>query len=162
MRRRALGALLVLVWVLLWDRFTIGQLLAGAAVAAAVLALLRPSEGDTQVRIPFRPVALVRLGAWFGHQVILSNLQVARAALFPRKHVRPGVVRIPLSTRSPQLAALIANLTALSPGMQPVGTDDSPAIEVHVLTLDTDARAIISRLEELVFAAFGTEPEEAA
>lgn len=162
MRRRALAVSIVAVWTLLWDGFTIGQLLAGVVVASVLLLVLGPPDGNAQVAVPFRPIALVRLGLWFVKQVIVSNVQVARAALFPRRYVRPGVVRVALRTDSPQLAALIANLTALSPGMQPIGgTDDPPSIDVHVLILESDdhARAIVSRLEDLVVAAFGTNAE---
>lgn len=165
MRRRALSLLIVVVWVLLWDGFTVGQLLAGIAVAVVLLALLRPPDSNRQVRVPFRPLAVARLARWFVYQVVISNAQVARAALRPGRHVRPGVVRVPLRTRSPQLAALIANLAALSPGMQPIGsTDDPPSIDVHVLILESDdqARAVVRRLEDLVVAAFGTDDERFA
>lgn len=162
MKRRALAVLLVIVWILLWDQFTIGHVVLGGVVTAALLAVLRPPEGGDQIRVPTRPVAIARLAVWFGRQVVLSNVQVARAALFPRRYVRPGVIRVPLRTRSPQLAALIANLTALSPGMQPIGnTDEPPSLDVHVLTLgsDADARAIVTHLEDLVLAAFGAEED---
>ena len=162
MRRRTFAVLLVLVWVLLWDQFTIGHVVLGGVVTAALLAVLRPPEGGGQIRVPIRPLAIARLGLWFAHQVVLSNVQVAKATLFPRRYVRPGVIRVPLRTGSPQLAALIANLTALSPGMQPIGnTDEPPSLDVHVLTLvsDADAQAIVTRLEDLVVAAFGTEED---
>lgn len=162
MRRRALAVLLVVVWVLLWDQFTLGHVVLGGVVTAALLTVLRPPEGDDQIRVPIRPVAIARLVLWFTRQVVLSNVQVARAALFPSRHVRPGVIRVPLRTHSPQLAALVANLTALSPGMQPIGnTDEPPSLDVHVLTLvsDADACAIVTRLEDLVLAAFGTEED---
>ena len=164
MRRRGLAVLLVVVWVLLWDRFTVGHLLAGAVVAAVLLAVLRPPDGTDQVPVPLRPLAIARLAAWFGSQVVRSNLQVAGAALFPGR-VRPGVVRVPLRTSSPQLSALVANLTALSPGMQPVGsTEDPPSIDVHVLILRSEerSRAVVLRLEELVEAAFGVADGDGA
>lgn len=162
MRRWSFALVLVLVWVLLWDEFSVGHVVLGSVVTVALLAVLRPPEGDEQVRVPTRPLAIVHLGLWFARQVVLSNVQVARAALFPRRYVQPGVIRVPLRTHSPQLAALVANMTALSPGMQPVGsTADPPSIDVHVLTLvsDEEACAIVKRLEDLVVAAFGTEEE---
>jgi multisubunit Na+/H+ antiporter MnhE subunit len=67
------------------------------------------------------------------------------------------VVRVPLRTTSPTLAALVANTTALTPGMQPVGTHGDPfAIEIHVLSL-TDVghvEATVQHLEDLIRAAF--------
>ena len=165
MRRGPLAVLLVVVWVLLWDRLTIGQLLAGIFVAAVLLAVLRPAEGNAQVVIPFRPLALVRLGSWFARQFVASNVQVARASLFPGRYVRPGIIRVPLRVDSPQLAALVANITALSPGMQPVGgTDAPPSIDVHILSLESEeaAAAIVRKLEDLVLAAFGPAHAEVA
>ncbi|MGD9750123.1 MAG: Na+/H+ antiporter subunit E [Acidimicrobiia bacterium] len=157
MRRPALGALLVLVWVLLWDRLTVGQVLAGMVVAAALLAVLRPPASRAGALSRPRAAALVRLFVWFAGQFAVSNLQVARAALWPGRYVRPGVVRVPLHTRSGELIAFIANATALSPGMQPIGTHDEPPwIDVHVLTLRTpeEAIAFVHRLEGLLLAAF--------
>src|SRR5690606_29935415 len=80
MRRPALGALLVLVWVLLWDRLTVGQVLAGMVVAAALLAVLRPPASGAGALSRPRAAALVRLFVWFAGQFAVSNLQVARAA----------------------------------------------------------------------------------
>lgn len=163
MKRLGLFALLVAVWVLLWDRVTLGQVLGGALVGGAlILVLQRPASGA--VVAPTRPLTLARLMLWFAGQFLTSNLQVARAALLPR-YVRPGVVRVELTTRSSQLLALVANITALTPGMQPIAIhEDPPSIDVHVLTLDApdDARALVHHLEQLVLDAFPHEAEEGA
>jgi multicomponent Na+:H+ antiporter subunit E len=156
MRRLALGVVLVAVWLLLWDEVTWGQLVAGIAVAALLLLLL-PGAPKGSAHVAVRPVAVLRLVAWFCWQFVISNAQVVRAVLFPRRWVRTGVVRVPLRTTSPTLAALVANTTALTPGMQPVGTHEDPfAIEIHVLSL-TDVghvEATVQHLEDLIRAAF--------
>jgi multicomponent Na+:H+ antiporter subunit E len=164
MRRLALGVVLVVVWLLLWDSPTWGQLAAGSAVAAIVLALVPTGDGGSRLTIPVRPLATLHLVMWFVHQFVVSNLQVVRAALFPKRWVRPGVVRVDLHTHSTTLAALVSNITALTPGLQPVdSTMDPPTIDVHVLSLisEDDVRDMVLRLEELVLAAFG-EPSPAA
>ncbi len=158
MRHRSVAVLLVVIWVLLWDDFTLGHLLAGVLVAASLLVVLRPQAGGTREAVPFRPIAIARLSLWFARQVVVSNLQVARATLFPVRYVRSGVVRVELRTDSAELAALIANLTALSPGMQPIGGTIEPmSMDVHVLTLDSEeeAKALVRSLEDRVLAAFG-------
>lgn len=163
MKRVGLFTLLVVVWVLLWDRITVGQVLAGAVVSGALLLVLRRPPGAS-VATPTRPLAVARLGWWFAGQFVTSNLLVARAALLPR-YVRPGVVRVELHTRSDELVALVANITALSPGMQPIAIhQDPPSIDVHVLTLDDPgaAAALVLHLEELVLAAFSSESDEVA
>jgi multicomponent Na+:H+ antiporter subunit E len=158
MRRLALWALLVAVWVLLWDRVTVGQVLAGAAVAALVLLVLPTPPAGTVSSVPVRPVATLRLLGWFTVQFVVSNFQVARASLLPRRYVRTGVVRVELRRASPTLAALVSNLCALSPGLQPVDASGDPlTLHVHVLMLrsEEEAQAFVHHLEELVLAAFG-------
>jgi multicomponent Na+:H+ antiporter subunit E len=159
MRRLALAAVLVVAWLLLWDSPTLGQLIAGSAVAATLLFLLPTGESRSRLAIPVRPVATVRLVVWFTWQFLISNYQVAHAAIFP-KRVRVGVVRVELRTTSATLAALVSNITALTPGLQPVdSSSDPPSIDVHVLTLtsEPELRALVHRLEELVLAAFGED-----
>jgi multicomponent Na+:H+ antiporter subunit E len=156
MRRAPLAAVLVVVWLLLWDEITPNQVLAGIVVSGVLLILL-PGVPKGAKRLVVRPLALVRLVGWFGVQFVVSNAQVVRAVLFPRRWVRTGVVRVELRTTSPTLAALVANTTALAPGMQPVGTEERPfAIQVHVLSL-TDVEQIeatVQHLERLIRAAF--------
>jgi multicomponent Na+:H+ antiporter subunit E len=164
MRRLLLGAILVLVWMLLWDEFTWGQLVAGSTVAVVLLALLPTAEAQRRLAIPvLRPIAALHLAAWFTLQFVISNFQVVRAALWPGRWVRPGVIRVDLHTTSPTLAALVSNITALTPGMQPVDArPDPPALYVHVLTLTSEegSIAMVHRLEALVLAAFGGELDE--
>lgn len=161
MRRLALAAVLVVVWMLLWKAPTWGELAAGVAVAAILLALVPPGSSGSRLAIPVRPLATLRLVVWFVGQFVVSNLQVVRAALFPKRWVKVGVVRVDLHTTSATLAALVSNITALAPGMQPVDTStDPPSIDVHVLSLrsEDDVREMVQRLETLVLAAFGEAP----
>jgi multicomponent Na+:H+ antiporter subunit E len=109
------------------------------------------------VRLTFRPIPFLHLFVWFVRQFLLSNLLVARAVLFPGRWVHREVVHVELRSTSPTLAALVSNITALTPGMQPVdGRPDGSAIDVHVLSLvsEESVRDIVQRLEELVLAAF--------
>ena len=157
MRRTALGAALVVVWLLLWDHPSWGLLVSGVAVVAIMLVALRPSASDPADRLIVRPAAVARLLVWFTWQFILSNVYVARAVLFPSRWVRAGVIRVDLHTDSPTLVALVSNATAVTPGMQPVDTEsDLGAISIHVLYLTSvkDTQAVIWRLEERIRRAF--------
>lgn len=161
MRRLALAAVLVAVWLLLWDSLSAARILSGVVVAVVVLVLLPSAGTETHGFLPVRPLAALHLLAWFSWQFLMSNLQVVRAALLPGRWVRPGVVGVRLRTSSATLAALVSNITALTPGMQPVdGTPDAPyTISIHVLSLagtsEDEVKAIVHRLEDLVLAAFG-------
>lgn len=158
MRRLLFGLVLVGVWVLLWDGFTWGQVVAGVVVAAGLMLILpRPTPTPSSDRMTFRPLPALRLLTWFIWQFLLSNFSVARAVLFPRRWVNTGVVHVELRSTSPTLAALVSNITALTPGMQPVdGRPDGSALDIHVLSLRSDdtVRRVVQRLEALVLAAF--------
>ena len=108
-------------------------------------------------RLTLRPVPALRLLAWFVWQFLLSNLSVARAVLFPGRWVNTGVVHVELRSTSPTLAALVSNLTALTPGMQPVdGRPDGSALDIHVLSLrDDDTVRRVVRAGLPVIAAGG-------
>jgi multicomponent Na+:H+ antiporter subunit E len=167
MRRLAFGVVLVAVWVLLWEGFTWGQVVAGVVVASGLLLLLpTPTPSPGAARLTLRPLPALRLLAWFVWQFLLSNLSVARAVLFPGRWVNTGVVHVELRSTSPTLAALVSNLTALTPGMQPVdGRPDGSALDIHILSLrdDDSVRRVVQRLEGLVLAAFdpsaGADPD---
>ena len=158
MRRLLFGLVLVAIWVLLWEHFTWGQLAAGVVVAAGLLVLLpSPPTSPGARRLTFRPLAVLHLFGWFVWQFTISNLLVARAVLLPARWVHTGVVHVELRSTSPTLAALVSNLTALTPGMQPVdGRPDGSALDVHVLSLVSEdaVRQVVQRLEGLVLAAF--------
>lgn len=159
MRRLALAAVLVAVWLLLWDSISAVRVISGVILAVGLLVVLPSTGTETDGFLPVRPLAALHLLGWFLWQFLISILQVARAALLPGRWVRPGVVGVQLRTSSATLTALVSNITALTPGMQPVdGTPEPPfTIHIHVLSLTSEEQvhAIVHRLEDLVLAAFG-------
>lgn len=165
MRRLVLAAALVVVWLLLAQAVTWGELIAGIVVSVALVVLLPAPPATLEHRLTVRPLPLLRLLGWFVWQFVLSNAYVVRAVLFPGRWVRPCVVHVELRATSPTLAALVSNITALTPGMQPVdGRPDGSAIDIHVLSMGSEegVQALVHRLEELVLAAFdrATPPAE--
>ena len=160
---------LTAVWVLLWGRLTVANVVGGALVATALLAVF-PLEAPTgDGRVVVRPLAALRLVGHVLVQLVTSNVSMSAQILRPRPHLHPGVVRCPLRTRSDGVVTLVADVLAFGPGTMVVDVE-SPAepepatLVVHVLRAD-DAdrvRRQVARLEELVVAAFGTHDEVAA
>jgi multicomponent Na+:H+ antiporter subunit E len=153
------GVLIVAVWVLLWDRFSLANLLSGAAVAALLLVLFPSSRRETSGHAAIRPLAVLRLGLYLVRTLVAANLTVAREALRPRPHTHTGVVAVPVPSSSEGILTFIANVTALSPGTMTVAVDlDPPTIYLHILDLhDVDqVRASIATLEDLTVRAFGS------
>lgn len=148
------AAALVAVWVLLWEDFSVANLLSGVLVALAVLALLNRRIDDDHEHI--HPLAGARLTAWFAWQLVVASSVVAWEVLTPTQRARQGIVEIELRSQSQRVAALVANITSLIPGTLTLEVATEPMrLYVHVLHLkDPDAvRADAARLEDLVMRA---------
>ena len=105
---------LVLVWLLL-NRFSLGHLLLGTAialVAGRAMAALEP------VRPRIRRWDLVaRLAGVVTLDILRSNLAVARQILAgPRSGREPGFVEVDLALRDPTALALLAVVITATPG----------------------------------------------
>ena len=90
---------------------------------------------------------------------MVSTWRVALAVLRPTPdRVRAEVVSVPLITRSPLVAAVVANSITLTPGTMTVDVDLTElTIQVHVLgRVDHEEfRRSIVALEQLVIGAVG-------
>lgn len=156
--RRRLPTLvgLVLMWIALWGTPSLANVLAGAAVAVAVMVF----ADHVQPR-PVRyldPVAALKYLLTFSKQLLVANWQVIRAVLRPDE-IRPGILAMPLYGASDAVVTLVANSITLTPGTLTLETDrrDNVAIlYVHALDL-TDADGVredICELELLAVDAF--------
>jgi multicomponent Na+:H+ antiporter subunit E len=163
MSRLTLGALLVLVWVLLWGGASPANLLGGVLVAV-VLFVVYPNDLPTWPTRRVRPVALVGLAAHFVAGVVASNFWLTTAVLGPRRAVRTELVRVELCVDDPRLLTIVANLTALTPGAMVVRIDTDgprPVVLLHVLTVRDPARfgGATVTLERRCVRAFGTDEQ---
>jgi multicomponent Na+:H+ antiporter subunit E len=160
MKRFGIGSALVVLWLLLWGDLSPANLLSGVVIATLLLAAFPRDRRDTQ-RYVIRPLAALRLVAWFAAQLVYSNIVLIRQVLSRRSRVKTGVVACELETSSSRLLTVITNLVALTPGTMVVETTFDPTtIFVHVLRLDDheSVRASVRRLEARVVAAFGPLP----
>jgi multicomponent Na+:H+ antiporter subunit E len=155
--------LLVGLWVLLWGRLTVANVLSGIIVAAIVV-LAFPTT-DRHRRTIVRPAATARLAAVLARELVVSNAGLTRDVLARHPRLDAGLVDCPLACTSPWVGALVANLLALSPGTVPVNVDiDEHVLRLHVLHLHDPAAAQrrVAHLEALVVRAFGTPNEVAS
>lgn len=103
-----------LFWCLL--RGSVAPLdLVGGLLAASLVFLLFPMP-PTSRELALRPVALVRLGARFLVDVIVSSIQVSIQALTPGPPPRSSIVAVQLASRSDLFLTLTAMLCTLIPG----------------------------------------------
>ena len=148
-------ALLVALWLLAWGELSLANVVSGIVVAAALLVAF-PARRRTGRRLHVNVVAAARLGAHVTHQLVLSNLVMAREILRRDQTAVPGVLAHRLRRPSEEVVTLITSIIALSPGTMTVDVDEhSSTIYVHFFRL-TDvaaARAALERLEQLAVDA---------
>ena len=143
---RLLSAALFVVWLLLNQSLSAGQMLMGLLVALVVPVMtagLRPLP----VRIR-HPLTVLRLGFTVVADTTQSNLQVARFLLFPSLRRHPAdFVTIPLELRDPNALAVLAMIVCITPGTSwaELSLDRSLRM-LHVLEVG-DAQAIIDHVK---------------
>ena len=125
-----LSALLVLVWMLLVNRFAWGSLVFAIMLSIAIPALTEPYWPDrARLRHPGKIIALVL------RDIVVANVQVAMIVLFkPNSRLQPAWITIPLDLRSPEAITVLAATITLTPGT--VSSDlsqDGHALLVHCL-----------------------------
>lgn len=156
MSRLPVAAVLLVVWALLNGELTVGNVLAGGAVAAG-LVLLFPLE-PSSARHRLRPVGLARFVGFVVASLVTSSARVVRTVLRPTApRLRAGIVRVDLPATSPLVVTLVANAISLTPGtLTLTATNDPAVLHVHVLGLDDvdDFRAGVLDLHRRAAAAF--------
>lgn len=170
-RRIAIVGWLTLVWIALWGDPSWANLASGVAVSV-LLVVLFPVGGDTHQQV--RPIPTVRYVLFFAGQLLLATWQVVLASVAPTGRVEPGIVAVPLRTRSDLLVTVVGNSVSLTPGtlsVDVVGAPPGPGgggprteLIVHALDLSDPAavRRSVWRFEELAVAAFGTDEDRSA
>jgi multicomponent Na+:H+ antiporter subunit E len=140
------GVTLAVLWVLLWGRFTPGNLVNGVIIAI-VLTWLFPVRGFGLRRL--RLLGAVRLVGYVSWSLLKSTAQVFVAVLFPTpERVETRVIPVQLTTRSPMVTSIVGNLITLTPGTMTVDADRNTCVlDVHVLGRVDDAGFIESILE---------------
>jgi multicomponent K+:H+ antiporter subunit E len=157
LRHPALSVMLVALWLLLQQ--SVAWL---DVVVACLLGLVAPRlvDGFLGQASPLHKVwrlgRFVLLIAW---DVVASNFSVALTVVNPWSRPRPAWVRIPLDTRHPTVASLLAMLVTNTPGtLSCVLDEDDWSLLVHALDCDDGpalARQVKQRYEHELRIVFG-------
>ncbi|NED95805.1 Na+/H+ antiporter subunit E [Phytoactinopolyspora alkaliphila] len=99
---------------------------------------------------------LVYFGGYFSYQLVVASLEVAWDVLTPRSRLQPGIVALPLASRTPVEMTLLTNLVSLTPGTLTVTVNRDPGVlYVHgMYAEDPEAfRKELSTFERRMLAA---------
>lgn len=152
-----LTVLLVLVWQILVNKITPGNLLLGLILGLVIPVITAPYWPD-RMRLKSLPrlASYILLVLW---DICVANVRVAWIVLFKANaNIRPAWITIPLDVRSPEAITTLAGTITLTPGT--VSSDlsaDGRSLLVHCLDApDPDAvrDEIKSRYERRLMEIF--------
>ena len=129
--------LLALAWVGLNGRFTLDSLIVGALIGRVVLFIL--AKGDVLSRAEVRRVErALSLLAYLLWQIVLANFRLTKDVLSIQHHMRPGVIRFPLSITTDGEILLLSAMINITPGSVALDvSDDRQSMYVHVMNITT-------------------------
>lgn len=142
----AINLLLAFAWAALAGEFTLPNLLIGFVLGFVALWAARPlfAEQAYFARLP----RLVRLAGVFLVELVVSSLRVARDVLSPFQSNRPGIVAVPLRTRSETGVLVLSSLVTLTPGTLSLDlSEDGGTLYVHAMFVD-DPEALRAEIRD--------------
>lgn len=154
---------LAVVWVLLWDKVTLGNIASGLIIGA-VITLLFPLP-SIQYHGRLHPWGLLVLVARFLGDLVVAALEVARATLDPHPPKGGSIVSVQLRVRSEFYMTIIGANVSLVPGSIVVEARRAANIlyihGFHVTTEEgrEELRRDVLDIEERVVRAFGSDEE---
>jgi multicomponent K+:H+ antiporter subunit E len=131
-----------IVWVLLMNDFSAGNVVLGAILGIAIPKLLAAYwPNRPKVRNPRMMVEYALVVFW---DIVISNIQVAYLILFRRGgSLRSRFVTIPLDLQSPEAITVLAGTITMTPGtLSSDLSTDGKSLLVHCLETDDPEGAV--------------------
>ena len=128
-----LSLALVVVWLALVNKVTLGNVLLGAFLGLVIPMMTAAYWPDRpKVARPFRIVEYFAIVLW---DIVVANVQVAMIILFKReRNIASKWICIPLDLTSPEAITVLAGTITMTPGtLSAMLSADGGALLVHAL-----------------------------
>jgi multicomponent K+:H+ antiporter subunit E len=127
---------LLVVWIILVNKVTLGNILLGGALGILVPIATAPYwPGRPKLKRPLKSVSYILIVTW---DIVVANIQVAAIILFKRNsQIRSQWVIVPLDLTSPEAITVLAGTITLTPGtVSTLLSSDGACLLVHCLHTD--------------------------
>ncbi|MEM6577168.1 MAG: Na+/H+ antiporter subunit E [Pseudomonadota bacterium] len=131
-----LSLLLVFVWIGLVNKFTLGNLILGAAFGLTIPILTAAYWPDRPALArPLKAAEYILVVLW---DIVVANVQVAMIILFkPEKEIHSQWIPVPLELTSAEAITVLAGTITMTPGtVSTMLSADGSVILVHCLHTD--------------------------
>lgn len=144
--RPFLSLVLLIVWLLMNNAFSLGQILLGLILALGIPLLTEPLQ--TQQMAVKRPLKLIRYIMVLMWDIVVANLAVAKLILGPTKALQPGFIAYPLNLTGDLPITLLASTISLTPGtLSAEVSKDKEWLYIHALDLPNE-QALIDEIKQ--------------
>lgn len=141
-----LSLLLVLIWLLMNNSATPGQLLLGTLLGILIPLFTRRFWLQPPQRLA-RPGLAFRFAGRVLWDIIVASFVVARVVLGPRSALRPAFVCIPLDVEGDFAMTVLASVISLTPGTVSADLDaEHGYLLVHALSVH-NAEALVQQIK---------------
>ena len=139
--RPILSLVLWLVWLLLNNSFSAGQMVLGAVLAIAI-PILTVSFWPDHIQIR-KPMTLLRFFGIVMWDILVANFQVAKLILGKTDQLESKFIQVPLELKQPLSISLLANTISLTPGTVSCDVSaDKTYLLVHALHAPNEGETI--------------------
>ncbi len=152
---------LYILWIIFVGSFDVQELIAGAVVAAfaAVLSSRVLEQADLKLPSPARLGRAVLFLGVLAVEIVRANLDMARIVSAPRIAIKPGIVKVRTTLKSPLARLILANSITLTPGTLSVDVKGEDLF-VHWVNVEADdheaaTRKIVAGFEKHLEVIFG-------
>jgi multicomponent K+:H+ antiporter subunit E len=151
-----LSVVLFLVWPVLNQSWSLGQLLLGLCLAVVIPWFTEPlRDHKPTLRRPWLAAKLILLVL---KDIVTSNIDVAKLILGRESRIQPGFVWVPLTITDPHGIVALAGIITMTPGTLSADLSaDRRHLLVHAFNVDDEAAliaAIKTRYEEPLLEIF--------
>lgn len=153
---------LAVMWSLVHGNFSIDDFLLGVVLGSVVIrpfkALYQFDRDFSFKQVIGRIPKQIKYFSILIIEIIKANILVAKIVLSPKINIKPGIIAVPLRTRTNGGITAIANTITLTPGTLTIDvSDDRSVLYVHSIDAsDPEAvcKSIRDDLEKYVLEAF--------
>jgi multicomponent K+:H+ antiporter subunit E len=156
-----LSIFMLLLWLLLANSISVGQLLLGS-ILAWIIPWLTQSFWPESLRI-YKPLLLVKFMAVLVWDIVVANLVLALRILGPLHKLQPAFMRVPLDIEQEFTITLLASTISLTPGTVSADLNMEGRFllvhSLHVNDIDAAIAEIKQRYEAPLKEVFECSPQ---
>lgn len=129
-----INILLTIVWVFLTGTLDFPNFTFGFVLSFLVLWIITPNTKNNKyfVGVP----RIISFFFYFLYELVIANIQVAKAAVSPTLKMEPGIVNYPLDAKTDLEITFLSNIINLTPGTLSIDvSEDKKVMYIHVFDM---------------------------